>query len=169
MFGERNNPVVDAEAVIVVDGGPEDDTGKGAASGDFDLFGIGFLRALGDFGEEVGDVGRQGGGRDDESGIGRTENGEGRIEVFRVGEVFGWRDDLARDSERRSGVNASRGTFEVVVGDGLEVETGQRFDIEVGAPTESSGAAGGFVKSRVVPGVERELEVEDGGFVGAGV
>lgn len=56
-----------------------------------------------------------------------------------------------------------------MVGDGLEVETGQGFDIKVGAPTESSGAAGGFVKSRVVPGVERELEVEDGVFVGAGI
>lgn len=124
MFGERNNPVVDAEAVIVVDGGPEDDTGEGAPAGDFDLFGIGFLRAPGDFDEEVGDVGRQGGGCDDEFGVGRTENGEGGVEIFRVGEVFGRRDDLAGDSKRRCGVNASRGTFEVVAGDRLEVEAG---------------------------------------------
>ena len=169
MFGERNNPVVDAEAVIVVDGGPEDKVGEGIAAGDFDLFGIGFLRAPGDFDEKVGDVGRQGGGRDDEFGVGGAEDGEGWVEVFRVDEVFGQRDDLAGDSERWSGVNASRGTFEVVVGNGLEVEASQGFDIKVGAPTESSGAAGGFVKSRVVPGVEREFEVEDGGFVGAGV
>ncbi len=133
------------------------------------MFGIGFLWAPGDFDEEVGDVGRQGGGRDDESGIGRTENGEGGVEIFRVGEVFGRRDDLAGDSERWSGVNASRGTFEVVVGDRLEVEAGQGFDVEVGAPTESSGAAGGFVKSGIVPSVERKFEVEGGGFVGTGV
>lgn len=58
MFGEGNDPVVDAEAVIVVDGGPKDDTGEGAAAGDFDLFGIGFLWAPGVFHEKVSDVGR---------------------------------------------------------------------------------------------------------------
>lgn len=58
MFGEGNDPVVDAEAVIVVDSGPEDDTGEGAAAGDFDLVGMVFLRAPGDFDEKVGDVGR---------------------------------------------------------------------------------------------------------------
>lgn len=31
------------------------------------------------------------------------------------------------------------------------------------------GAAGGFVESGIIPGVEREFEIEDGEFVGAGV
>lgn len=144
---------------MVVDGAPVAEAGEGSEAGDCDVFRGGLFRTPRAFDEEVGGDG----------GVGGAEDGKCAVEPFGVDEVIfkGWAD--AENGGGLGGEDATGGADDGVVGEGLEIEVSQGFDVKFGIPVEVGRAAGFFVEDRAAPCGEGEFEVEEGSFVWAAV
>lgn len=155
MFGEGNEPVIDTDAVKIVDGTPVMETGEGSIAGDFYAFRGVFVGKPRNFNEEVSG----------NSWVCGAEDGESAVEPFGVDEVVveGWAD--TEDGRGAGGEGAFRGTDGVMLGERFKTDASERLDVKIGIPMEWRVEPASFVEDGVAPGRGCELEVKKGSLV----